>query len=336
MNIFRRIGLGVSAFVFSSGLSLFAVLLGTAMVFGTPDIVKSALRGSGLYAVLLQSFLVPETTPLALSGAAESPQSLEGLISPTVAQQITEDFIDDVYDLAEGRTTTLTFDQIETSVTDSVAATIQQKVSGLPPCGGEVPAVTTSIEDISALTCLPPGVTPAAISDSVRSQLSMNGNQTPGAMADQEGRTFADEFAFIPILYRVIQVALFVVPFIVILAATGVVFWSMTRREGSKRVAWIMITIGSLQAVAVAVGSWLFHQMVTQSTSSPATVQSGALVLFDDILSQLATWWIGTGMAYVILGAGVLLALYVIKRNQRQSQGPQSEKREHIDSNTIK
>jgi len=335
MNTLRRIGLGVSAFVFSSGLSLFAILLGVAMVLGTSDVVKDALRGSGLYAVLLQSFLVPETTPLTLSGNAES-QSLEGLISPTVAQQITEGFIDDVYDLAEGRTTTLTFDQIETSLTDSVVATIQQKVSSLPPCSGEVPAVTTSIEDISALTCLPPGVTPAAMSDSVRSELSMNGNQTPGATAGQEGGISAGELAFIPVLYRVAQVALFVVPFIVTLAALGVVFWSMTRQKGSKRVAWMMITIGSLQAVVVAVGSWLLHQMAMQSTSSPATLQSGLLVLFDDILSRLATWWIGTGVVYMILGASVLLVLYVIKRNQRQSQGPQAEKRERIDSNTIK
>lgn len=328
MNVLRRIGLGFAVFLFSSGLSLFAVFAGIAMVFGTPDTLKGALRGSGLYTVLVQSMTASST-----STASASDLTLTGIITPTFMQRTVEDFIDSTYGWARDGTKPPSLYDIQTSFTDTIITGVQQKVGALPPCTNATMAQPTSPDDVSALTCLPPGVSPQILVDNIRSQLSAGGGQTLGTA--ESNNPLAEQLAFIPILYRLTQVALVALPIVSVLSALGVVFWSVTKRSGVRRTAWVLVTIGLLQVAASWLGMWLLHLAASQPITGPVTLQNGLLTFFDTITSQLNVWWIGIGVVYVDLGAVVLLILYV-NRPHVQTKDRNAGKDKHIDPTALK
>jgi hypothetical protein len=325
MNILRRIGLGFAAFLFSTGLSAMAVLIAINAVFATPVVLKDALRGSGLYTVLVQSMIAPQVDV--------STSVLAGVVTPKFAQQTTEAFIDSTYDWVQGRSAAPTLDQVTVSLQNGIIATLRQRLTELPVCTDTAPLMQS--EDLSTLTCLPPGMSAESIIQDAQDQLSASRDITAGSASQkQQENQLADQLMFIPVFYQIVQAALYVVPVVIIVALIGVVFWSATRRSGVKRIAWILITVGTVQIVIAFVGSWILHQMAVQSVSNPVTLQSGLLTFFDGIVSRLSAWWVGIGIAYGLFGIGILLVIYLV--GKRQKVIPDTSVDERIDLNDIK
>src|SRR5436190_11905958 len=101
MNILRRIGLSLSVFVFSSALSVFVIIIGVCVVFGTPDALKDSLRQSGLYSVLLQTAAMQQPANQGQNDVQQ--EALVGALTPEFAQRIVEGFIDNTYSYAQGK-----------------------------------------------------------------------------------------------------------------------------------------------------------------------------------------------------------------------------------------
>lgn len=245
-----------------------------------------------------------------------------------LVRQTTEGFIDATYDWARGDAKAPSSEEVQSSFTNAIAAEIQRKVEALPPCGGMGPPPSTI--DVSTLTCLPAGVSPATLTKSIQAQLSVGAGQTGTAQSEVP---LAEQLAFLPIFYRAVQITLVVAPVLMVLAALGVILLGPTKRSGVRRVSWILITVGIVQALAGFAGTWILHQVAAQSMANPPTLQGGVLLFCDIIAPQLNAWWMGVNGFYVVVGLTMLLAVFLLTRYHGRVSIPNHK---HIDSNTIK
>lgn len=328
MGILRRFGLSLAIFIFSSCISLLALFVAVYAVFETPTSLKAALQTSGIYLAL------PRTdSPSAVTSALPEKtdpgiqQAFANAFPPEFIQNSSEQAIDSIYNWLHGVTPTPDFSIDITSVkanfANNVATYLQQKLDSLPPCTGPLPQLPTSATDVANLTCRPPGITTTTLAEQARQEilasslLSETTTINTSTFKDAEGKPLSDQLAFIPVLHQYYVTSLYVIPILIILCIIAIIFWSLDKRTGIKRIAWIFIGIGVTIATTSLVGVWLLQSGATLFGSADS-MQVAFIAILKTLAIELSSWWVGFGIAYIILGIVALVILRFTKPEIRE------------------
>jgi hypothetical protein len=335
MNILRRLGLSIAVFLFSMGVSVFALFISVHFVIDTPQPLENALRTSGIYSAIVPNLITQQAKTSALPYADPGiEQALEQALPPSFLQNSSEQVVNSIYAWVHGTTAAPAFSidlsQVKNNFASNVATYVQQKLNALPACTQLVEPPTT-VADVLSMTCMPYGVSSATIANDAR-QEALNGGLFPqngtidsSVFKDSQGKPLTDKLAIVPKIHHYYILSLYLLPVVILLSAVAVIFWSVTKRAGTKRIAWILVTTGVSSIVVALVGVWLLNESVTTlgglSASTPLAIQTKLLSIMATLAADLRIWWIGIGAGYAVAGIILLVVVKLNKPKQTLSMG---------------
>ncbi len=323
MNFIKKTLLGLSASILTITLLIFGIALGLHQVFGTPTAVKHALKDSGFYNNVV-TLALDKAQKEQAAGEQKIPvdrkeveQAIQKSISPEYLQTQTEKTLDSVYAWLHGKTKTLSFSinvgDTKTRLADGLASYTIEHLSALPAC----PAGSGSGEDVDpfAATCVPNGVDINTVATKAKSQLLNSGFLQDGDINASniktgDGKTLQGQVRQVPKIYQIVVWAIYGAGLLALLCALAVIFLSRNRRSGIKKVAIIALPIGVL---LTAMG-WLASFGVGRAAKfAKEPLQQNGIQVGQLLANDLRLWWMGLGIALLVLGVGALAALHFTK-----------------------
>jgi len=339
MHFMRKAALVVVLPLFSLLLFGLAADIGFVRVVTHPEKIKQILNDSGVYSSVVSGLLdqaktisgdnggdVQLNNSLVRTAASES-------ITPAFLKQNSETFIDSIYRWLDGKSASPDFlidlTSVKTQFADSVAANLQQQLSGLPIC----PA-GTNVQSFDAFnaTCLPRGVTAAQAVANVKSNI-LNGkgfldNPTITAKdlksSDSNQSIFNDSLKDAPKAYQKAKSSPVVLAILTLLIAATIIFLSPTKRSGFKRVGITLLIIG----VFMVIFAWGLNQatakVLPKLKLNNVVLQEKVKVLARDIVQEVDNTYYIVGTAYAVIGvASVAGAMFLFKDGRSKSDDGQ-------------
>ncbi len=332
MDMLRRFGVSVAVLIFSFCLSLVAIFVAVYVVFDSPQPLKQALRTSGVYETSVQSSL-PQAENTSLPVADPGVQkAFETAFPPDFAKNSSERAIDSIYDWAHGKIPNPDFSvdlaPVKQNFANNTAQYIEQKIAALPVCV-TLMAPPTSAEEVLNLTCRPRGVSLDQIGQMVRQEilatklLSDTDTIDTASFKDNQGQPLSNQLSFIPAVHQYFIISLYAAPILTLLTALAIIFWSITKRAGVKRVAWVLVAIGLTNVVFSIVEVWLLHAgaSILAPVSTTPALQDKLLAVLEILATQLRDWWLGFGIGYVVLGILIFIILAFVKPKPTLAMG---------------
>ncbi|HET6747337.1 MAG TPA: hypothetical protein VFH06_04495 [Candidatus Saccharimonadales bacterium] len=332
MDMLRRFGGGMAVLIVSFCLSLLALFVALYMVFDSPQPLKQALRTSGVYETSIQSSLPEASDTTLLVSDPGIQQAFVAAFPPDFAKISSERAIDSIYAWARGQTPKPDFSidltPVKQNFASNTAQDIEQKLAALPLCA-MVTAPPTSAEEVLNLTCRPRGISLDQIGQMVRQEIlatklfSDTDTIDTASLKDVNGQPLSDQLSFVPVAHRYFVISLYVVPVLLLLGTIAIIFWSVTKRAGVKRMAWLLVVIGLTNIVFSIVEVWLLHAGVSIFAPASATpaVQDKLLIALEILATQLRDWWLGFGVSYVVLGVMLLIILAFVRPRPKLTMG---------------
>jgi hypothetical protein len=234
--------------------------------------------------------------------------------------------IDGVYAWLEGKTPKPSF---KVDLTDArnqfvseVADSARKRAAKLPVCQY---TVKVSGYNVFTTKCRPPGVSPVQIAQQVRYDLISGQGffQNPVITADNiksgnsDQTIFDDQLKGAPRQYQLAKKTPFILSFLTVLAAIGVVFLSKDWKVGLRRVGIIMISTG----VVMLIFAWGSNRVVSTKLIPRITNEDPILQQYlrswaTDVTHQIdKNYWLFGGL-YTILGGAFMSTVYVLSKRQ--------------------
>lgn len=330
MVFFRRLGVGLAASIFSLLLVIFAAALATYAVLDRPAPLKNALQTSGIYNVFVSRTLAEKQA----QGEIEVPATGEArdalnraagdALSPAFVQQTAERSLDQAYSWLHGQTTHLglaiNVTDAKQRFADSIAGYVQQRAASLPTCTQMV-QVPTTLDELLALDCRPAVLSAdvlaaAARQEALKTQFFDQLVLTTNNLEDKQGRPLGEKLEAAPRAHRYFILSLYIMPAVLLLCALAIIFGSATRRSGIRRVSHMLLWAGMLNigwALAIA---WILTTLSGRFTSAgeAAALESNILRMVNSLATDLRTWWVGIGAAYVLVSVTLFLAVRLMNK----------------------
>ena len=337
MHILKRVLVGISASLLASILLTFGFFWSLHQVIGTPGPVKTVLRQSGLYesgvgAALdqAQKDQKNDTNENKDNIPVNQPQVrtiIEQAFPPSFLQTQIEQVIDHTYAWLNGKDAQLAFSIDFTSAKAQLASGMgsyaEQRLNTLPVCT----AVDTSLpaNDIDPFTaaCRPAGFDVHAASTKVQDNIQ-NGDFLKDTKIDanslknDQGKSLNDQLKAVPHAYQRAIMAMYTAGVLALGLAAVVIFLSVERRTGIRRVAIIAISTGAISTLLAWLGSWGVHRAAiefTKTQSAAQPLQQKVIRAVELLTSDLRAWWMGYGILLLVLGIAALVSLHFLKPN---------------------
>lgn len=328
MDVLRKLGLGLAVTIFTVSSLALAFFAGLYTIANSPQTLENALSGSALFTQLQQTVVAQASSSLPDDPGVQA--ALRQAVSPTFLQHSSQQLVANIYSWAQGTTPTPSFgvniSSVKTSFADNITTYLQQKLATLPPCTERI-TPPESLDDILALTCLPPSITPEIIASTARQDV-LNSNllgvdntvDVSNEIGSSPGKTLTEQLAIIPQLYHLYLISLYILPVILLLCSLAIVFLSATKRGGIKRVAWLYISTGIVSGITAVGSVWLLGILASLlgSTTTPGEV----LTLIQTLASDIRQWWLIVSGVYIVLG---IMLLIVIRLTRPKLHAPRPE-----------
>ncbi len=328
MSVFRKSAVSAACSILL--LSLFTVLLGFSLLqlLRTPDALKQSLASSKVYDNLVVEALkqAQSGTEASLTIPTDQPE-VEAVIAdafpPAYIRAQTEKMIDGIYTWMKGDTATIAFTielgPARTRLLDGITGYADRRLAALPVCTDPSAA---NPNDPFRTSCVPPGFDRAAAVEQVRRQLTEKDSFlerstiTAADLRSENGQTLEGQLAAIQTGYgRLQQITIGAT---LLSAAMGViiVYASATRRSGLKLLCWFTIVICSMSLftawmVGIAVG-----RLSTKAAEQGRAIDVPIARFLDSLIGTLQAWWIGLSLGLMIIGAGILIGLLVVRKRR--------------------
>jgi hypothetical protein len=330
MQFLRKSTIGVVASLLTVLLFSFGLAFSIQRVFSTPDGIKSALRESGFYSVAVSAGLdqaqkeqagnqedIPVNRP-------EIQNIIKQAASPEFLQTQTETTLDSLYAWLQGKTETLNFKvdltDVKARLADGVGQYVGQRLSALPPC--QTPVNPNDVDAFNA-TCVPVGYNAAeaaakAKDEILRGEFLKDTELTAASIKNNDGKTLDQQLKAVPGIYQRINQGVLLGGLAALLLAVAIVFLSVTRRSGLKKVAITFITIGAISAFLGWLSSFAVRrgseELAKTSANNPLTEHgvNVAKLLVNDV----RFWWMLYGIALVVVGIATLVTLHFTKSKE--------------------
>jgi len=319
MNVLRKLGLSLAITIFTVSSLALAFFAGLYSVASSPQTLENALSHSAIFTRLQQTIVAQASSSLPDDPGVQT--ALRQSISPTFLQNSSQQIVANMYSWAQGTTSTPNFaidiSSVKASFASNIATYVQQKLATLPPCTERI-VPPESLDDILALTCLPPGIPPETVANTARQDV-LDSNllgvdntvDVSSEIGSSPGKTLTEQLAIIPQLYHFYLLSLYILPVILLVCSLAIVFFSATRRSGVKRVAWLYINTGIISGLAAAGSVWLLG--ILASLLGSTTTQGEVLTLMQMLARDICQWWLIVGGVYIVLGIILLIVVRLIR-----------------------
>jgi hypothetical protein len=333
MQFLRKSALVLAASIFFFMLFGFGLLWGIERTFGTSDAMKSALKESRIYSSLVNDALEQAQKNEKEKGIQHDEIPLDrpevrkivsDAFPPSFMQTQTENLLDGVYNWLQGKTPNLAFEMnltdAKTRLADGVAAYVTERASNLPTCGPNDIPQGTDVDPFNA-PCLPPGADVNAIAAQARQELVAGEFMKDTQINAQDlkmnnGKTFAEEYKNAPAVYRGIVTGVYTMGVLALLLGVAVVFLSIDRRHGLRKVAILSVVVGSVLLFM----SWLWgialvrmSEEFAKSHEGSQPLQQKAMDVMQTLGNDVRAWWFWVGFVLLLLAIGGLVALRMTK-----------------------
>lgn len=302
-------------------------------VVGNSENVKRALDKSGIYQSVVAELLDRQQTDHPSSGTStnniptdqpEVRKIIGNAFPPKFLQAQSEQVIDAAYARINGKTPTLQFtidlSTAKIQLADGIGQYASARLASLPACApGQMPG--SDIDPLRA-TCLPMGLDTAAAAAKVRDDI-LNGDFlkdpiiSANSIKTDDGKTLSQQFEGAPSAYRRAKLDLYGSGVLMLALAAVIVFLSTTWRVGVRKLAVVLITLGTISTVLGWLSSFAMQHAATKAASLHTTtdkaLQQQGIAIAQSLIDNLRTWWMAYGLTLVVLGLGALLALHVVK-----------------------
>lgn len=333
MQFLKRFGVFLSSSILSTLLVIFALSTSAYMVLDKPETVKTAVDKSGLYQVLVDNTLEQKQQQLSAYLPVDNPdvqKAVREAFPNEYLRQTSERNIDATYAWIHGETQTPQYQadltQPKQALADNVSQVVEQKLASLPVCTKIIPT-PTNVADLLALTCKPAGISSDYFVNAVRGQMQQSNvfNQVVEpvlTLKDEQGQKLTDTLSYVPKAYRYWMISLYVVPIVMLLCALGIIFWSQSKRQGAKRLGWMLLVTGITTVLLSLAAVWLLSKAVRLSadSSSDLLLAEGKIITAAQFIgSALRNWLVGIGAGYIVI-AIILFILVKIKGTKHTRQ----------------
>lgn len=303
------------ALLFSFGLSW-----SLYMVFKTPEPLKSALSGSGIYSSLVDSFIkdkaqaAGEDLPLEETGIQAAVQKA---FPPQVIEAKANSLIDQGYRWVQGDSEQLSFTVNLDAERADLNTYIQQyaasRAASLPLCTAAQLQAFGSIDAIDPFTapCRPAFISVDAIAQQAGQQAAQSTELADAttvnadSVRNDQGQTLSQQLAVVPRAYSWTIWTMYASGIAAILCMVAVVALRRTDwRRTVKHLGRVLFSTG-LTSVVLA---WLIGFGLTKATQSlsekAATsdlLQTKLVAVIADLAGQVRGWWMGYGITLIVL-----------------------------------
>jgi hypothetical protein len=307
------------------------------LTLGNADNVKHALRDSGVYSAIVEEGLTQVNRGTSAQFTNNIPvdqPDIQAVIKqsmpPEVLEQQTNGVIDGFYAWLHGDTPKLQFQfdlsSSKTKLADGLAAHAAQRMNTLPTC--------TSVDDVSAnfdpftAACAPKGVDKTAAAQRVRDEILNNKEflQDPVASTQDLSTNNGQEVQIGNLrinrdMYEQTRTNMYLTGGLAILLAIAVLFLSVTRRAGVRRLAIIAVIVGSISVVLAGIVSFVLNGIAERVANAPdANVLQMSIVDAVRLLTQdIRNWWLLYGGSLLAVGIIALIILGVARRKQPET-----------------
>jgi hypothetical protein len=333
MHVARKMAIWFVSIALVSLLVALPALVAINQAIGKPDTIKKWLQESQLYnravdAVIEQADKAinkegsqpgqefPFSRPEVKAAAAQA-------FSPNFLQTSTENVVDGTYNWLKGKTPKPDFAIRIGDAKQQFAAAINKAAkdyyASLPMCPpGQAPPADL---DPFAVTCQIRGFNAGAEIDRMTSEIVNNKD-----FLDKDVITADDiktekesqqpvytHLAFLPVLYRLNQIGVWVLGMLALGAAIGLIFIYPDRRRGLRRVAAKLIGVGAV----VLLGALIIHfafgalnkKFLPHEQTATAKVQESGLYIAKQAEQGIIRTNLWFGIGYVLLGISSLAAI---------------------------
>jgi hypothetical protein len=301
-------------------------------VTGSPTPVKHLLAESGIYNSVVGSALDQaqkssgDSNDVSLSDPAIKKAAKESF-TPQVVQQSSEKAINGVYDWLNGKTTQPEFNvdltNVKATFAEKVGKAAEERAATLPTCT----TAPTSTDPFS-VTCLPRGVTPAQIGAQAKNDvLSSQGFlEHPNITADSIKNSDTNQSVFngqlkdAPKQYQRVKKTPYILAILTILTTVGIVFLSVSRRQGIKHVGRILITTGLIMLVfAWVLNRVAIHNVIPKMQLDNKVLQADIQKMSTDLVHNIDQNYVAFGGTYAVLGILAIAGALWIGRNPKSA-----------------
>lgn len=329
--MFRSLFLRVSVSLLPVTLFSFGLALSAMLVFANPNLIKSAVRDSGLYEVLIDDVFLQNQSvlgtalPIHDNGVTDA---VNAAFTPNLLQTTGDHIVDGTYAWLRGDTKTPQFNVDLTSAkaqaADNVGTYVANRAAGLPVCStAQARAFYSSSMDLYTLTCRPADLSTETIHSMVQGSLMTSGDffgnafLTASSIQDQNGQPLYTRLSFIPTLYQWTIKAVYILGGVSALAATGVLLLSSPRRAGLKRLGLTSVAIGAVSALfSILLGfiSSYISEGITKISGSTDALQVKITDIMHILLTDVRYWWLRIAIVEVAIGVGLLVWLRMVRK----------------------
>lgn len=324
------------------GILFFVSLLGGVWAldinynFSQPDKLKGWLHDSKVYDNVIKASLTDAQNEQDQTGG-DSSVSLKDPTIQSVAQQAftpqllensVNTFLDANYAWLQGKTDKPAFNidlsGAKADFATRVGQTVEQRLAGLPVC---TPAEQAQLQipiDTFTVNCRPGNLDPKTEGNRIRDEINNNPdflgkpNLTAENVNQQDATQPAKEPYYqklenLPMLYRIGQKLPFILAFVALLLAISIIFLSLTRRKGWRRVGIILAVAGLILIATKFVADGLADALTRKSldTGVAAQLKQPRDDLVHTIEQQLVKFDLIFGLAFLVLA---IIIFVVLKR----------------------
>jgi hypothetical protein len=343
MDVAKKLALGILSPLFIILLFATAFDIGFVRTATHPGTVKRLISESGIYDSVIPSVLQQtksiDTSVGTISATDPAIQKAANqAVTPQYIKQNTETAIDSVYEWLDGKTAQPDFKVdlagAKAGFADSVATTVQQRLSSLPAC---TPAQSAAIlaggqQDTINAGCLPRGVTAEAAAAQVKASIAggqdfLQNAQISAASiknGDNSQPFFeSDKAKQVPKQYQRAKKTPFILSVLTILAGAGIVFLSSSWQKGLRHIGINLVVIGLMMLVfSWALNRTVSTKVVPKIKLDNAVLQTDIRNLATDIVQQVdKNYWFFGGL-YTVVGTGGIAAAEIFRRRNPTSNKP--------------
>lgn len=353
---FRKFGyhtLSVFLFVF---LILAAWSAALTITFNKPAKLETWLSQSKLYDHFVATALdqIKKTTEQPSSHSTDNgvglslsdpgvEQAVKTAVTPDLLQKSVNTFLDANYAWLEGKTVkpefTIDLTGVKAALAANMGAYAQKRAIGLPKCTNTVQA--TQQTDPLTATCLPPGVTPAAIAQSAEQQIadSQDFLANPVITAETFNQTtqnhqssqtnnqpYYQQLSSLPAAYRFATKIPLLVTVLALLTAAGVILLAVPRRKGIRKVGTLLMSTGVIILLLIFISSSILHRVENKvfTNDNVGQLQQSLVDFAHRAQSALANVDLWFGVSFIVIGAAIYIVLQFTKPSTPKPTQPEA------------
>ena len=344
MDFAKKLALGILSPLFIFLLFATAFDIGFVRTATHPDTVKKLIAESGVYDSLVPNILQQTKiieTPLGnFSTADPAVQKATGqAITPQYVKQNAEAAIDNIYQWLDGSVAqpSFKFDLAgpKTSFANSVAASVQQRLAGLPACTSPQSAqiLQGGQLDVNNISCLPRGVSAQTAAGQVKSSLSDSDFLDKVDLSASSIKGSNDQPVFgqpgvkdVPKQYQLAKKTPLILSLLTILSGAGIVFLSSTWQKGLRHIGINLVIIGVIMLIfSYALNRAVSTKIVPKIKIDNAILQQDVRSLVTDLGQQIdKNYWFFGGL-YAVAGAGSITVAEVFRKKTLNNRSALTE-----------